>query len=58
MIWIIFRCLECALTGELKITRLSTVVSSVAGNEDLFLFVEKVGKSEFSYFAVASGFQE
>lgn len=41
--------MKCALTGELKITRLSTVVSSVIGNEDLFLFVEKVGKSEFGW---------
>lgn len=37
---------ESALTGELKITRLSTTISDAAGNSDLFLFVEKVGKSE------------
>lgn len=39
--------MKSALTGELKISRLSAVVGSVCGNEDLFLFVEKVGKSKF-----------
>ncbi|KAJ6616024.1 Nuclear factor NF-kappa-B p110 subunit, partial [Pseudolycoriella hygida] len=34
----------CALTGELRITRLSTNISEASGNEDVFLFVEKVGK--------------
>lgn len=38
--------LESALTGELKITRLSTINGSPAGDEDLFMFVEKVGKSK------------
>lgn len=38
--------IESALTGELKISRMSTVVGSAAGNDDLFMFVEKVGKSE------------
>lgn len=37
---------ESALTGELKISRMSTVVGSAAGNDDLFMFVEKVGKSK------------
>lgn len=37
---------ESALTGELKITRLSTINGSAAGEEDLFMFVEKVGKSK------------
>lgn len=37
---------ESALTGELKISRMSTVVGSAAGNDDLFIFVEKVGKSK------------
>lgn len=36
--------MKSALTGELKITRLSIAVSDAAGNNDLFLFVEKVGK--------------
>ncbi|XP_055325514.1 nuclear factor NF-kappa-B p110 subunit isoform X2 [Sitodiplosis mosellana] len=36
--------LKSALTGELKISRMSTVVGSAAGNDDLFMFVEKVGK--------------
>ncbi|CAD7092513.1 unnamed protein product [Hermetia illucens] len=36
--------MKSALTGELKITRLSAAVSSAAGGDDLFLFVEKVGK--------------
>ncbi|XP_055382825.1 nuclear factor NF-kappa-B p110 subunit-like isoform X2 [Condylostylus longicornis] len=36
--------MKCALTGELKITRISTCVSSAAGGDDVFLFVEKVGK--------------
>lgn len=38
--------LESALTGELKISRMSAVVGSAAGNDDLFMFVEKVGKSK------------
>lgn len=38
--------IESALTGELKITRLSTNVSEANGGEDVFLFVEKVGKSK------------
>lgn len=42
-----FCLLESALTGELKITRLSSAVSCAAGNVDLYLFVEKVGKSEY-----------
>lgn len=37
---------ESALHGELKISRMSTVVGSATGNEDLFMFVEKVDKSE------------
>lgn len=36
---------ESALHGELKISRMSTVVGSATGNEDLFMFVEKVDKS-------------
>lgn len=36
---------ESALTGELKISRLSIGVGSPAGGEELFMFVEKVGKS-------------
>lgn len=41
--------LESAITGELKINRMSTVVGSVAGNDDLYMFVEKVGKSKKTY---------
>lgn len=37
---------ESALHGELKISRMSCVVGSAAGNEDLFMFVEKVDKSK------------
>lgn len=36
--------MKSALTGELKISRMSASTSSAAGHEDLFLFVEKVGK--------------
>ncbi|XP_031633420.1 nuclear factor NF-kappa-B p110 subunit-like isoform X2 [Contarinia nasturtii] len=36
--------LKSALTGELKISRMSSVIGSAAGNDDLFIFVEKVGK--------------
>lgn len=39
--------IESALTGELKITRLSTLISDAAGDSDLFIFVEKVGKSKW-----------
>lgn len=42
----LFCVLESALHGELKISRMSTVVGSAAGNEDLFMFVEKVDKSK------------
>lgn len=41
----VFLSTESALTGELKISRMSTVVGNAAGNDDLFMFVEKVGKS-------------
>ena len=37
---------ESALTGELKICRLSTTVSGVDGGEEVFMFVEKVCKSK------------
>lgn len=36
---------ESALTGELKINRLSAISGDPAGNEEVFMFVEKVGKS-------------
>lgn len=39
---------ESAMTGELKITRLSSTFSDAGGNNDLFLFVEKVGKSKYN----------
>lgn len=38
---------ESALTGELKITRLSSIVGNPSGGEEIFMFVEKVGKSMF-----------
>lgn len=38
--------IESAETNELKITRLSTNISDANGNEDIFLFVEKVGRSK------------
>uniref|UniRef100_A0AAG5DBR2 RHD domain-containing protein n=1 Tax=Anopheles atroparvus TaxID=41427 RepID=A0AAG5DBR2_ANOAO len=37
--------MKSALTGELKICRLSTAVSSVDGGEEVFMFVEKVCKN-------------
>lgn len=43
---------ESALTGDLKISRMSTVVGSAAGNEDLFIFVGKVGKSKLFMLAI------
>ncbi|XP_053994187.1 nuclear factor NF-kappa-B p100 subunit isoform X1 [Hylaeus volcanicus] len=36
--------LKSALTGELKICRIDKHTSSVDGNEEVFIFVEKVGK--------------
>ncbi|XP_015123850.1 nuclear factor NF-kappa-B p100 subunit isoform X2 [Diachasma alloeum] len=36
--------LKSALTGELKICRIDKYASSCAGNEEVFLLVEKVGK--------------
>jgi len=38
---------ESALTGELKICRIDKHVSSCLGNEEVFILVEKVGKSEY-----------
>uniref|UniRef100_A0A182YJK6 Uncharacterized protein n=1 Tax=Anopheles stephensi TaxID=30069 RepID=A0A182YJK6_ANOST len=37
--------MKSALTGELKICRLSTTVSGVDGGEEVFMFVEKVCKN-------------
>lgn len=54
MICMLYCCLESALTGELKISRMSTVVGSAAGNEDLFMFVEKVGKSKYLHLVFVS----
>ncbi|CAD7092510.1 unnamed protein product [Hermetia illucens] len=34
--------MKSVLTGKLKITRLSAIVSSAAGGDDLYLFVEKI----------------
>lgn len=39
---------ESALTGELKICRLSATVGNVDGGEEVFMFVEKVCKSELN----------
>lgn len=39
-------CSGCAAYGELKISRISTVVGRATGNEDMFLFVKKVDKSK------------
>lgn len=36
--------MKSALTGELKISRLSTICSSASGGDDLIILVEKVGK--------------
>lgn len=38
--------MKSALTGELRITRMSKYVSSVQGGEEIFMFVEKVCKSK------------
>lgn len=40
--------MKSALTGELKITRLSSIVGNPSGGEEIFMFVEKVGKSRIS----------
>ncbi|XP_053673368.1 nuclear factor NF-kappa-B p105 subunit-like [Anopheles nili] len=37
--------MKSALTGELKICRLSTAISGVEGGEEVFMFVEKVCKN-------------
>lgn len=38
--------MKSALTGELRITRMSTYTSPCSGNQEVFMFVEKVCKSE------------
>ena len=38
---------ESALTGELKICRMDKLTSSVEGGEEIFILVEKVGKSNY-----------
>lgn len=42
--------LKSALFGELRITRMSTYTSQASGGQEVFMFVEKVCKSEFEYF--------
>ena len=37
--------MKSALTGELRITRMSSMASLAAGGEEIYLFVEKVCKS-------------
>lgn len=39
--------MKSALTGELKIIRMSTRTSPASGGQEIFMFVEKVCKSEF-----------
>ena len=39
--------MKSALTGELRITRMSTYTSQVSGGQEVFMFVEKVCKSKF-----------
>lgn len=46
--------LKSALTGELRITRMSTYTSPVTGGQEVFIFVEKVCKSEFLLMAKVS----
>lgn len=38
--------MKSALTGELRITRMSTYTSPVEGKQEVFMFVEKVCKSK------------
>lgn len=38
--------MKSALTGELRITRMSTYTSQVSGGQEVFMFVEKVCKSK------------
>lgn len=45
-ICIIFILSESALTGELKICRIDKFTSSCEGGEEVFLLVERVGKSK------------
>lgn len=42
--------MKSALTGELRITRMSKYTSPVTGGEEIFIFVEKVCKSERNLF--------
>jgi len=42
----IIKNMKSALTGELRICRMSTMTSTVAGGQEVFMFVEKVCKSE------------
>lgn len=46
MIVTLYYFLESALTGELKICRIDKHTGSCDGNEEVFLLVEKVGKSK------------
>lgn len=39
--------MKSALTGELRITRMSTYTSQASGGQEVFMFVEKVCKSKF-----------
>lgn len=42
-----YNLIESALTGELKICRIDKHTSSVEGAEEVFILVEKVGKSNY-----------
>lgn len=39
--------MKSALVGELRISRMSSYVSPASGNQEIFMFVEKVCKSKF-----------
>lgn len=39
--------MKSALVGELRISRMSSYISPASGNQEIFMFVEKVCKSEW-----------
>lgn len=39
------------LTGELKICRIDRIAGSCDGNDEVFMLVEKVGKSKYAHTA-------
>lgn len=48
--------LKSALFGELRITRMSTYTSQASGGQEVFMFVEKVCKSEFDVIKLSTYF--